>query len=153
MVVSAMMDPITNAPSSAEKPAFTAIRTIPRHSPIDKTSRISSSIKGFNFLSKVGNRKIPSRNHRIRKNSSLATVNRICVPSNSLVTAMVESNTMRRITTISSTTRTPNTIFAKFFVFTPNSSNARMIIVVEELASIPPRNILSMVLQPSMRPV
>ena len=148
-----MMEPITNAPNSAEKPTFTAIRTIPKHNPIDSISRISSSIKGLIFLSSVGTKKIPNKNHKIRKNRSLATVNRIWVPSNSLVTAIVESKTISKITTISSTTRTPKTVRAKFFVLTPSSSNALIIMVVEELASIPPRNILSITLQPSQRPV
>jgi hypothetical protein len=56
---------------------------------------------------------------------------------------MVDNKTINRITTISSTIRTPKTTLTNCIYLTPISSKARIIIVVDELASIPPNNKLS----------
>ena len=52
--VSASRDPMTNAPSAAENPAFVAIITIPRHSPREVVNSISLLIKRFNLFRRVG---------------------------------------------------------------------------------------------------
>ena len=151
-VVSAIMEPMIKAPNSAEKPTWVATTTMPRHSPIERINKVSSSNNFFTLFKKVGKRKIPARNHKAKKKSNLVTVNNNSVPSNSRLTAIVDSNTMSKITTISSTTSTPKTTRAYCLVLMPNSSKARMIIVVDELASIPPRNRLSMKDHPISRP-
>ena len=142
-VVSASIDPITNAPSSAEKPISVAKTTIPRQSPIESISNVSSSRIFFARLKKLGSRKMPAMNHTVRKKSSFSTEVIISVPLNCWVTAMVDSNTISKITTISSTINTPNTIPANCCRFTPNSEKALIIMVVDELASSPPRKRLS----------
>ena len=142
-VVSARILPIINAPSSAEKPACTASTTIPKQSPMESINKFSSSNHFFAFFSNVGIKKIPMINHSERKNKSLRTIKTISPPSICFVTAMVESNTISKITTMSSTINTPKTTRANCLVFTPSSSNALMMIVVDELANIPPRNKLS----------
>ena len=143
LVVSAKIEPIINAPSSAEKPTWVAMTTIPKHNPIDRIKRVSSSKNFLALFKKVGNKNIPAMNHRARKNNNFATVKSISAPSNCFVTATVESKTISKITTISSTINTPNTMRAYCLVLIPSSSKAFKMMVVEELASIPPKNKLS----------
>ena len=87
-----------------------------------------------------------------KKKPSFSKELNISVPLNCWLTAIVESITINKMTTISSTIRIPKTTFANFFRFSPNSSNALIIIVVEELANNPPRKILSIVDQFIHRP-
>ena len=55
-VVSASSDPITNAPSAAEKPAFVASITIPRQNASATTSSVSPFKYRFTRFSSVGTR-------------------------------------------------------------------------------------------------
>ena len=56
------------------------------------------------------------------------------------------------IPTISSMTSVPKTNSVNFFFFKSSSSKALMIMVVELMESMPPRNMLSMTLNPSSLP-
>ena len=150
--VSANMEPITNAPSAAENPARVASVTITKHRPMLTSSRISSLRYLCAFLSIVGIRYIPTRNHRIRKNTSLPSPISISPPANLFDTASVESNTISTTAIRSSNTRAPNTSGANGFSLRPRSSYALIIMVVDDIDSIPPRNIDSMLLHPIASP-
>jgi hypothetical protein len=73
-VVSAIIEPIMNAPSSAEKPICVASTTIPKQSPRDRISKVSSSRSFLAHFSSVGKRKIPAMNQRAKKKSSFKMV-------------------------------------------------------------------------------
>ncbi|MNL26459.1 hypothetical protein D3C87_1479870 [compost metagenome] len=113
---------------------------------------VSSFISFFVAFKNVGTRKIPPINHNTKKKPSFKIDSSIIAPSNCWLTASVVSNTSNKMATRSSTIRTPNTSPANFLCFTPSSSNALMIMVVDETERIPPRNILSMVDQPITLP-
>ena len=53
-MVSAKIEPMTKAPRADENPAFVAIITIPRHSPMLTINRVSSFRKLFAFFRKEG---------------------------------------------------------------------------------------------------
>ena len=74
------------------------------------------------------------------------------MPSNSLLTAIVESITIRSIPSMSSSTSTLSTCEEKRCPRSPRSSTALYIIVVGDMASIPPRKRLSMRDQPNACP-
>ena len=112
-MVSARMDPMTKAPKAEENPAFTASRTMPRQSPSDTTNKVSPLSHCFVFFRKVGIRNIPVIDQKTRKAISLRMLSTISIPSKCLLTANVESNTMRTTAKRSSTTRIPKTTPAK----------------------------------------
>ena len=62
---------------------------------------------------------------------------------------MVERIIIMNIPAMSSMTSVPNTSWAKRSFWTPRSSKALMMIVVELMESMPPRKTLSIVPQPS----
>ena len=152
-MVSARMDPMTKAPSAEENPAFTASRTMPRQSPSDTTNKVSPLSHCFVFFRKVGIRNIPVIDQKTRKAISLRMLSTISIPSKCLLTANVESNTMRTTAKRSSTTRIPKTTPAKRWLRRPISSNALKMMVVDDIESIPPRKRLFMCPHPSDNPV
>lgn len=81
----------------------------------------------------------PTMNHRARKNASLRSAKMSWVPSMWRLTASVESMTMSTMARMSSSMSTLSTIPANFCLSTPRSWNALYIIVVDDMASIPPR--------------
>ena len=74
------------------------------------------------------------------------------MPSKSLLTASVESITISKMPRMSSRTSTLNTFEANFWLRSPRSSKALYMIVVELMASIPPRKRLSILPQPNACP-
>ena len=105
--------PAAEAPKAEEKPAFTASRTMPRQSPSDTTNKVSPLSHCFVFFRKVGIRNIPVIDQKTRKAMSFKMLSTISMPSKCLLTANVESNTMRTTAKRSSTTRIPKTTPAK----------------------------------------
>ena len=63
----------------------------------------------------------------------------ICEPSNSLLTASVESITMSTMARMSSIISTLSTSPAKRSFRSPMSSNALKMMVVDDMASMPPK--------------
>ena len=92
---------------------------------------------------------MPAKNQSVKKNTSLIMAISISAPANFILTATVESNTINKTATKSSITKTPITIPANFFDFRLSSSKARKMIVVDEMAMIPPKNKLSILFQPN----
>ena len=82
------------------------------------------------------------------KNTSLMMLISISLPSKLLRTAMAGSSTIMRMATKSCMISTTSTMSANFCFFMPMSLNALMTMVVEDMASIPPRKMLSVVVQP-----
>ena len=133
------MLPMTKAPKAAENPTVEAATTIPKHRAKERISSVSSFISGFNLRRMSGMRKIPTVNHKTRKKPNCKMEPSICVPSNSLVTASVESITISTMANMSSRMSTLSTRPAKRFFRSPISSKALKIMVVDDIASIPPR--------------
>ncbi len=152
-IVSARIDPITNAPRAEENPTEVARATIPKQSPMLTISRISSLRYFFAFSSRVGMMYIPTKNQSMRKNSSLAMFMSISLPSNCWETAMVDSNTISTMAIRSSTTRVPKTIPAHGLSFMPMSWYDFRTTIVEDIERRPARNMLSSIVQPSACPV
>ena len=137
--VSARILPMMKAPNAAENPTEDAITTMPKHKARAVISMVSLLINDFTLRRNSGMRKMPTTNQRTRKNMSFRMDMSICVPSNSLLTANVESITMSTMAKMSSMMSTLNTSLAKRFSRSPISSKALKMMVVEDMASIPPR--------------
>ena len=86
---------------------------------------------------------MPTKNHVIRKKASFKILYISSLPSNSLFTAIEESNTIINTANISSTISTPNTIDVNFCLRIFKSVNALIIIVVDDIDNIPPKKTLS----------
>ena len=82
---------------------------------------------------------MPTTNQSTRKNASFRIDMSICEPSNSLLTASVESITMSTMARMSSMMSTLSTRLANRFCRRPMSSKALKMMVVDDIASIPPR--------------
>ncbi|MCY1510787.1 hypothetical protein D9M68_451760 [compost metagenome] len=152
LVVSAIIEPMIKAPKAGENPAIVAKITIIKHKARETISSVSSLKRFFAFFNNVGMKKIPPTNHKIKKNKSFSTDSKSSIPENCWLIATVESNTIIKMATMSSTIKAPKTIPANFWPFTPNSSKARRIIVVDEIDKITPRKILSIDDQPIICP-
>ena len=146
------MAPITNAPNAVEKPANAASTTIPKHKPTATTQRVSSVIHRRIHLRNVGIKKIPNVNHTIRKNTSFTMLNASSPPSKLFPTLNVERTTNSSTAIRSSTTSTAVTVPVKRCCFSFKSSNDLIIIVVDEIESMQPRNTQSIVPMPSRCP-
>ena len=127
------------APKAAEKPTLDAVTTMPKHRARAVMSRVSSFMRGFILRRNIGMRYMPTVNHKMRKKPSCSMEVSIWVPSNSLLTARVESITMSTMARISSMMSTLSTSPAKRSLRSPISSNALKMMVVDDMASIPPR--------------
>ena len=82
---------------------------------------------------------MPTVNQRMRKKPNWRMDMSICVPSTSLLTASVESITMSTMARMSSMMRTLSTRPANRCCRSPMSSKALKMMVVDDMASIPPR--------------
>lgn len=96
---------------------------------------------------------MPTTNQSTRKNTSFNILPTICWPSNCWLTANVESTTMSTMARISSIMSTLSTILAKRCCRKPISSKALKIMVVDDMASMPPRKMLSIRPHPKADPV
>ena len=91
---------------------------------------------------------MPSTNHNIRKNSRRITLAKSSVPEMPAEAASVESRTIMIIPAMSSTINMPKTISVKRLPFIFKSSKAFIMMVVDDMESMPPKNRLFMWLQP-----
>ena len=151
--VPANIEPITKAPSAIENPLLAENTAIAKHNPIDITRNISSVMARDTRLKNVGNTQTPTVNHITRKNPSRSMLISISPLSTLLLMATDDSNTIITTANRSSHISTANTSEAKRLCFTPKSLNALMIIVVDDIDNIPPKNKLSMFPNPSTLPV
>ena len=152
ILVPANIDPITKAPSASENPQYTENTAIPKHKPIDTTSKVSEFRNRRTELNNDGSTNTPTRNHITRKNTNLPTLRSISPPSTLLLMAIDDNITIINTANKSSTISTANTNDANFLCRRFISVNALMIIVVDDIESIPPKNRLFMLVNPSNRP-
>ena len=96
---------------------------------------------------------MPTTNHSTRKNTSLRMLMSICEPWNCWLTASVESITISTMARMSSMMSTLSTRLAKRCCRRPMSSKALKMMVVEDIASMPPRKRQFIWLQPKACPV
>ena len=143
---------MTNAPSASEKPQYTENTAMPKHIPIDTTRSVSLLRKRRQRLSTEGITYTPTKNHIIRKNDSLATLISSSEPSTELLSAIDDSITIINTANRSSTISTANTNAANFCWRRPISVNALMMMVVDDIESIPPKNRQLMKLKPKKCP-
>ncbi len=88
-----------------------------------------------------------------RKNTSLLMLSSISLPSTVLFIAIDDSTTIITTANRSSTISTANTIEANFFCLRFMSVKALMIIVVDDMESIPPRKSELIIVKPSSLPM
>ena len=123
-MVSARMLPITKAPKALEKPTLVLSTAIPQQSPSDTMSSVSLLMRRLTERRNSGMRKMPTTNHRIRKNPIFTIEFSICPPSGLLPPAMALSITIITMARMSSRIRTLITIPAKRCCRSPKSLNA-----------------------------
>ena len=152
-IVSARIEPMTNAPKALLKPTLVDNTAMAQHRPRATMSSVSLLINLRIDLSMSGIRKIPTTNHRMRKKPIFIRLPIICPPSGFDPLAMAESITIMTMASMSSSISTLITSPAKRCCLRPRSSKALYIMVVELMASIPPRKMLSIRLQPNICPV
>ncbi len=104
-------------------------------------------------LSMEGSRNTPTANHIMRKNPSLLTLLSRSTPSTLSLMAIDDSITIINTANRSSTISTANTSDANFLWLRLRSLNAFMIMVVDDIESMPPRNRLLMLENPSRCPI
>src|SRR5260363_345640 len=141
---------------SAERDAIAQLDTSrqkPKHTPRIVTSRISSRLKRATVCSRRGTVIRPIINETVINSSRRASVVKACVVSTAPLLATPESNAIIAIARMSSTIKMPNTTCAKRSRFSPSSSSALTMMVVDEIASIAPRKNASIVFQPKLRPI
>ena len=151
-MVSDMIEPMTNAPKALLNPTFVDSTAIRQHSPSDTMSSVSSLMSLRTDLRTSGTTKIPTTNHSIRKNTIFTMLPIIWPPSAPLPTAMADSITIMTIASTSSSMSTLITGPVNCCCLRPMSLKALYMIVVELIASIPPRNMQSMRFQPNEWP-
>lgn len=141
---SAISEPMMKAPSAEEKPRCVASTTMPRHRPIATMTSVSSFIRRCAHLKKLGTRYMPSTNQSTRKNTRRPMLSSSSSEDTFVVaTASVASSTIMIMPAISSTMRMPKTTSVKRCARIFKSSKALMMIVVDDMASMPPRKRLS----------
>ena len=151
-MVSASMAPMTKAPRAVLKPALSASTTMPKQRPTATSSSVSSVMYFRIQRRKVGIRYIPNTNHTIRKKTSFTILHTSCPPSKVLLTLMVLNTTSSNTATISSTTSTPVTVEVNFCCLSFRSSKLLMMMAVDEMLSMQPRKMQSILLNPSRWP-
>ena len=151
-MVSASMLPMTKAPKALLNPTLVLSTAMPQHRPSETMSRVSALISFLTERRNHGMAKMPTINHTPRKKPIFTTEASICPPSGLLPLAIADSITIITIARISSSISTLITIEANFWVRSRISSNALYIIVVELMASIPPRKMQSILPQPKLWP-
>ncbi len=148
-LVPASMEPMTNAPSASENPQNTENTAMPRQSPIDTMSSVSELRYRRQVLSSVGRTNTPTANHMTRKNTSLVTLKSISPPWSELFMAIDDRITIINTAKRSSTMSTAKTRPANFLCCIPRSLKALIMMVVDDIDSIPPRKRLLMFENPS----
>ena len=151
-IVSARMEPMTNAPKALLNPTCVDTTAMAQHRPSDMMSSVSLFISLRDERSSHGMANMPTTNHKTRKNPMRTTLPSICPPSRLAPDANAESITIITMASMSSRMSTLITMPAKRCCRSPRSSNALYMIVVELMASIPPRNMQSMRPHPKVCP-
>ena len=118
-----------------------------QHKPSENTSSTSLFISLRVERRIQGMRKMPTTKQSTRKNPIFNSEVSICPPSGFCPEAMADNITIITIARISSRMSTLITIPANRCCCSPKSSNALYIMVVELMASIPPRKMRSIVPQ------
>ena len=126
--------------------------TMPKHSPTATMQSVSSVIQRRIHRRKVGTRNMPKENHTIRKNTSFTMLSASWPPLKLLPTLSVLSTTSSSTATRSSTTSTAVTVPVKRCCFSFRSSKDLMMMVVDEMESMQPRKMQSIVPMPSRCP-
>ena len=146
------MLPMTKAPKALLKPAFVDTTAMKQQRPSDTMRSVSDVMRLRVERRKRGMAKMPTTNHNVRKNPMRTTDISIAPLSGLSPVAMADSMTIMTIARISSRISTLMTSDAKRCWRSPRSSKALYMIVVDDMASMPPRNILLMSLHENMRP-
>ena len=142
------MEPITNAPSSSENPQITLNTAIVKQRAIDTTRIVSSLSCPRSFVISVGSMYTPTTNQIMRKKNSLPIEKRSSDPFTSPI-AIEERSTSMSTAKRSSIMRTASTSVANFLCLSPRSERAFMIIVVDDIDIMPPRNMRFIMSSPS----
>ena len=150
--VSAKILPMTKAPKAALKPTCVDITAIRQQKPNDTISRVSLLRILRTERRKSGMAKRPTTNHKTRKNPIFMMLPRSCTPSGLLPLATVLSITIITMARISSKISTLITVEAKPCCVSPISEKALYIMVVELIATIPPRKMQSISFHPKLCP-
>ena len=151
-IVSAKILPITNAPKAALNPTCVDITAMRQHKPNDTTRRVSLLRSLRVERRKRGIAKSPITNHKTRKNPILAMLPRSCAPLRLVPLAIVLSITIITMARMSSRMRTLITVGTNPCCVSPISLSALYIMVVELIASIPPRKMQSISFHPKLYP-
>ena len=151
-MVSASMEPMTNAPKALLNPTCVDSTAMAQHKPSDTMSSVSLLISLRIDRNIHGMRNIPTTNQSIRKKAILSTLPIICPPAGLLPAAIADSITIITMARMSSSMSTLITSPAKRCCLRPRSSKALYIMVVELIANIPPRKMQSMRLHPKAWP-
>ena len=128
---------------------MTAIR---QHKPSDTMRSVSEFISLRTLRRNIGITKIPTTSHTVRKKAMRSIEFTIWLPSGELPLATALSITIMTMARMSSRMRTLITKPANFCWRSPRSSNALYMIVVDDMASIPPRNMQFIWLQENSFP-
>ena len=151
-MVSARMLPMIKAPKADEKPTFVDITAIAQHRPSDTIRSTSLLMRCLTLLRNNGMAKIPTTSHSTRKNTIFITLPSISPPPSCSPLAMALNSTIITMARISSRMSTLITRPANCCWRSPRSSNALYMMVVEDIASIPPRKIQSIFPHPKRCP-
>ena len=151
-MVSARMLPMIKAPKADEKPTFVEKTAIAQHKPSDTMSNTSLLMRRRTRRRNIGMAKMPTTSHSTRKKPIFTMDPSICPPSGLLPLAIALSMTIMTMARMSSSISTDITRLANCCCRSPRSSKALYIMVVELMASIPPRKIQSILDQPKECP-
>ena len=149
--VPASIDPITKAPRASEKPDFTENTAMKKHSAMEMTSISSSLMTLRKRLNTDGIRNMPTVNQIIRKPERVSTLFISSSPCTFFLAtddSITSSTTAKR----SSTMSTASTRGTKRRWRILRSSRALMMMVVDDIDSMPPRNMALTALKFSSRP-
>ena len=150
--VSAKILPITKAPKAALNPTRVDITAIRQQKPNATISRVSLLSILRTERRKSGMAKIPITNHRTRKKPIFIILPTSCTPSGLFPLAIVLSITIITMARMSSNMSTLITVEAKPCCVSPISEKALYIMVVELIATIPPRKMQSISFHPKLCP-
>ena len=123
-MVSARIDPMTNAPNALLKPTCVDRTAMAQHSPRAMINSVSLLMSLRTERNIHGMRNMPTTNQRMRKKAIFATLPSIWPPSGLLPLAMAESITIITMASTSSSISTLITNPAKRCCLRPRSSKA-----------------------------
>ena len=140
------------APNADEKPTLVENTAIAQHRPSDMMSSTSAFTSLRTDRRNSGTAKMPTTSHSTRKKAIFRMLPSICSPSGFEPLAMALSITIITMARMSSRMSTDITSPANCCCRRPRSSKALYIIVVELMASMPPRKMQSILVHPKILP-